>query len=76
MLSILAKRCTVGGHNIVVMNHGHLVLFQKDIQAHVLHICVYIFGTRHIMLEVLDVLKLFCNQAEMQIENCKLVTSE
>jgi hypothetical protein len=26
------------------------------------------------MLEVLDILKLFCNQAEMQIEHWKLVT--
>ncbi len=76
MLSILAKRCTIGGHNIVVMSDGHMVLFQKDIQAHVLYICMYIFGTRHIMLELLDVLKLFCNQAEMQIEHWKLVTRE
>ncbi len=29
----------------MVMSHGHMVLFQKDIQAHVLYICVYIFGT-------------------------------
>ncbi len=61
----------------MVMSHGHMVvLFQKDIQAQVLYICVYIFGTRHIMLEVLDILKLFCIQAEMQIEHCKLVTRE